>query len=232
MNKPRIFVAVALGVLFIALPSISPMDGINPADAAAPLQLIATADQGQPSSNSSEPSTVALHDATPEFTERVEWALGRFEAAGLALPPLDITFHNTANGCHGHTGYFQLDSGVADIEVCMPTRHIILHELAHAWAAVTVSGATRADLLRYWDLDSWNDQGVEWNQRAGERAADTIAFALNGIPSDPQDSLLEYLCGFELLTGHPLPGPDIEETVASSAEVRIDYPCAVHTGDA
>ncbi|MDH5504448.1 MAG: hypothetical protein OEY98_10530, partial [Acidimicrobiia bacterium] len=167
------------------------MDGINPADAAAPLQPIATADHGQPAGNSSEPSTVALHDATPELTERVEWALGRFEAAGLALPPLDITFHATVNGCHGHTGYFQLEAGIADIEVCMPTRHIILHELAHAWAAVTLTSATRADLLRYWELDNWNDQGVEWNLRAGERVADTIAFALNSIPSDPQASLLK-----------------------------------------
>lgn len=107
----------------------------------------------------------------------------------------------------------------------MPTRHIILHELAHAWAAVTVTDATRAEVLRYWGLETWNDQDVTWNLRAGERAADTIAFALNSIPSDPRDSLLKYLCGYPLLTGYPLPGPGMESIATDAAATRVESRC-------
>lgn len=224
--KPSILLAVAIGVLSIALPSTAPVARTNAANAAAPVQPTARVDQLQSSGDWSEPPALALHDTTPELTERVKWALDRFEAADLALPPLEITFHATANGCHGHTGYFQLDSGVADIEVCMPTRHIILHELAHAWAAVAVSDTTRAEVLRYWELDNWNDQAANWNLRAGERAADTIAFALNGIPSDPQDSLRKYLCGYPLLTGQPLPGPDMKAIGTDAAVSQVEYRCA------
>jgi hypothetical protein len=214
--KTRTFLVLASGVLSVALPNTSPVGTTSPADAAALLQPapnggFSWVEQGQAPDDLAQPPTVALHDATPELMERVEWALNRFAAAGLVLPPLDITFHVTGASCHGYTGYFEVNSGVADIEVCMPTRHIILHELAHAWAAVTVSDANRAEVLGYWGLETWNDQDVEWSLRGSEKAADTIAFALNDIPSHPRDALLEYLCGYRLLTGHPLPGSGMDE---------------------
>ena len=148
---------------------------------------------------------LALHDATPELANRLEWALGRFAAAELPLPPLDITFHTGGDGCNGHTGYFRSVSGVAVIDVCMPTKHIILHELAHAWAFQAVSAESQAEFLDYWGLTAWNAPDVDWGELAGEKAADTIAFALGDLPADPRDSLRQYLDGYELLTGTEFP---------------------------
>ena len=155
--------------------------------------------------------TVALHDATPELAARVEWALGRFAAAGLHLPPLDISFHESGGGCHGHPGYFRNVSGLAVIDVCMPTKHMILHELAHAWAFWAVSAETQVEFLRHWDLSTWNADDVEWGERGGEKAADTIAFALGDLPSNPRDNLLGYLCSYTLLTAKELPDSDLAE---------------------
>jgi len=156
-----------------------------------------------------EPGAVVVHGAASDLRARLKSALDRFATAGLTLPPLDITFHNGRAGCGGHPGLFEVAEGVSDIEVCNPTNHIVLHELAHAWVARNVNQATKEALTQYWGLATWNDQEVDWGLRANERAADAIAFALGDLPKHPEPSLVEFLCSYSLVTGHAPPRPAI-----------------------
>ncbi len=162
-----------------------------------------------PEPASAKPGLV-VNQADTVLTERLDWALGRFSDVGLQLPPLDVTFHNSAHGCEGHTGLYRSIAGIADIEICMPTEHIVLHELAHAWVETILDDDRRSIWMDYWGLDTWNRQDVDWSRRGNEKAADAIAYALGRIPANPHDSLLEYLCGYPLLTGNPLPGAAAE----------------------
>ena len=135
----------------------------------------------------------------------LEWALDRFEEAGLELPPFVMTFHDGAGPCHGNTGWYQQRGGVAHIEICSPTNHIILHELAHAWEGASVSQDVRDDFASHWSVDNWNDHEAAWADRGTERAADTIAYVLAGVPDEPTDQLMRFVCGYSLLTGMELP---------------------------
>lgn len=149
------------------------------------------------------PEALVVSGASPELERRTQDALERFASAGLTLPPLDIAFHDGNWGCDGHRGLFRSVGGVADIEICTTTRHVILHELAHAWVAEHIDPETRAALTAYWSLETWNDQEVERGLRANERAADAVAFGLGDLPTSLTQSLVDYLCGYTLLTNRP-----------------------------
>ena len=157
------------------------------------------------SSTPPAPPSVVIHGATTEQRDRVAWALKRFEDENLPLPALDISFHKTRSGCNDNTGLVRSVEGVADIEICMPTKHILLHELAHAWAWGAVSKETRAVFAEYWELETWNDHAVDWKKRATEKAADTVAFALSDPPTHHSPTLQRFFCGYPHLVGQPLP---------------------------
>lgn len=187
----------------------NPRSTIRPALLAVSVWLVVAGAGFPPQSSTGLTSPqVSLHGATPDQQDRIEWALEEFEAANLALPGLDITFHDTRAGCDDNTGLVRSVDGVADIEICMPTRHIILHELAHAWAWQAVSDETRAAFTEYWGLNTWNDHNADWKARATEKAADTIAFTLSGPPANPSATLQLFFCAYPLLTGDPLPFAD------------------------
>lgn len=147
---------------------------------------------------------VVIRDANEVQLEQVAWALDRFEEAGLQLPPIELTFHDGAGPCEGHPGYYR-PGEVARIDICSSTNHVILHELAHAWEGASVTAEVRNRFADHWDVDNWNDHSAAWHERGIERAADTIAFVLDGVPDHPSDTLLGFVCSYTLLTGLPLP---------------------------
>jgi len=149
---------------------------------------------------------------TPAQQEMARWAIGRFGAAGLSLPSLEIRFHPTPNGCGGRLGGYA--DGTADlcgVHVNLMSRRTLLHEMAHGWVGSTVSAGLRARFLRLRQLESWNDQSLDWDERGTEHAADIISWALcdqgTGIhlPSIPRNAPDQLADGYELLTGRPLP---------------------------
>ena len=151
-------------------------------------------------------SQPAVHDASLEQRERLNWAVGRFTDMGFALPALDVTFHNDRADCHGFNGTYQLEGEIAVINICVTKRHTILHELGHAWEARAVTDETREEFMRYRGLTSWNDEDVDWDERGIEQAAVTIAMVLkwqSGSTGNPE--FVERLCSYEVLTGNPLP---------------------------
>jgi hypothetical protein len=147
--------------------------------------------------------TVVIRDANEAQLEQVAWALGRFEEAGLQLPPIELTFHDGAGPCEGHPGLYR-PGDVARIEICSSRNHVILHELAHAWEGASVTTEVRNRFADHWDLDNWNDHSAAWHERGIERAADTIAYVLDGVPAHPSDQLLQFVCSYTLLTGKRL----------------------------
>jgi hypothetical protein len=156
---------------------------------------------------------VRLEDPTPARTELVEWAVARYEAAGLELPTVDLRFHDSDAGCHGNVGW----TDGFDVELCTrlameagPQR-IVLHELAHAWCNANLDDAGREAFDRFRGSPSWNGSTSSWKARGTEQAAEIVAWGLGDgtmLPLIDGDVSPEGLAAaFELLTGRaPLHG--------------------------
>jgi hypothetical protein len=90
-------------------------------------------------------------------------------------------------------------------------RDALLHEMGHAWVNENVSAEVREGFMRMRGLTVWNDQGVIWDERGFEHAAETLAWALGHrflAPGIPGHGPVELTAAFELLTGGlPLPHP-------------------------
>lgn len=159
---------------------------------------------------------VRLEDPTLARTELVEWAVGRYQAAGLQLPSIDLRFHETDAGCNGNVGW----TDGYDVELCTrlameagPQR-IALHELAHAWCNANLDDADREAFDRFRDSSSWNGSTSSWKARGTEQAAEIIAWGLGDgtmLPLIEGDVSPNGLAAaFELLTGRaPLHGPSV-----------------------
>ena len=132
---------------------------------------------------------------TPENTERVETALGRFETAGWPLDNLEIRTLDT-EGCDGHAGVHFMEDDHHVIEVCADTDWVLYHELGHVWSALYLDDAGRRAWVELRGLDSWSD--APYDERGTEHAANIIAFGLtdrfhapgSNLPND-KDSLVE-----------------------------------------
>ena len=118
--------------------------------------------------------------------EVIEWAMGRFEAAGLDLPSLDFHFYPyepTLEACQGHGGYHRVRGDRHQLDICAvglrSRRQLTLHELAHAWAYRQLDEADRRAFVEHRHLDGWADGHLEWEDRGTEHAAEVIAWGLN-----------------------------------------------------
>ena len=59
----------------------------------------------------------------------------------------------------------------------------MLHELAHAWAQITLTEADEEAFLELRGLDSWDGPGQSWKELGREHAAEVIAWALLDEPN-------------------------------------------------
>jgi hypothetical protein len=151
-----------------------------------------------------------VHYASLDQTEMLRWGVDRFTEAGLDLPILDVTFHRDVSACGGFLGLYRTRGEAAVIDICHTRRHVILHELAHAWETQEATDQTRERFMAYRGLMTWADPDVAWEERGVEQAAETITLVLNWRSySGPIDQpvVVHKLCGYEILTGRPLPDP-------------------------
>jgi hypothetical protein len=149
---------------------------------------------------------------SPGQQAMARWAIGRFEAAGLSLPSVEIRFHPTPKGCNGRLGFYSDSAAdLCGVHVNLMARRTLLHEMAHGWVESTVSADLKARFLRLRQLESWNDHGVDWEERGTEHAAEIISWAIcdqgtgTNLPSVPRNGLDQLADAYELLTGRPLP---------------------------
>jgi hypothetical protein len=97
-----------------------------------------------------EPSVVMV-DMPDHLREMAEWAVDLFEQADLDLPRVRFVHHMGATEpCLGRAGMHRMVDGVSVVEICAteadrPTRVMILHETAHAWAAHDLTTERKSD---------------------------------------------------------------------------------------
>lgn len=206
-------VALSLTLLLAGTTALQGMAGgpSAPASPSLPTVSAITAPATQPLDRRPEPVPAAR---SPHQQTMEAWALGRFQEAGLLLPPLGIHFHPHPKDCGGFPGYFAGQENAWSIEMCSPSPFVLLHELGHAWVAHNLTDAEREAFRMARRLPTWLDPAIPWHHRASEHAADLIAWGLSAEPpsltTDPGD-FDELARAFQALTGaEPLvehPGP-------------------------
>jgi hypothetical protein len=179
--------------------------------------LLSLAGQASPMSRGAgqvEQPRITLSNRTTndQPVEIVDWSLERYEAAGLQLPDIDVTFYSwepSMAACSGHGGMWTFDQDKHSIDVCavgVPSRRrMLLHEFAHAWTHVNLTNSDREAFLGQRGLGTWNDADTAWEHRGAEQAAEVMNWGLY-MYCDPQhmvdgEDAASLTAAFELLTG-------------------------------
>jgi hypothetical protein len=140
----------------------------------------------------------------------VEWAIKRYRAAGLAVPPVEIDFHSAGGEapCSEGGGFYR--DGRIDlctgISVNAFARKVTLHEMAHLWADRNMSAEDERAFLELRGLRTWNDWHIPWAERGSEQVAEIISWGIGeGLftPLIPDNSPEELAAAFTVLTGQP-----------------------------
>lgn len=153
-----------------------------------------------------DPHVPIVNSDDEALVELAEWALERYETAGLELPALDIFFHPDREPCKENRGIFNGD--LMRVDVCVDEPLVILHELAHAWTHVHIEPVEEAAFVTAGGFESWNDPETAWSDRGMEDAAETIAWALLEHPIQMPTSggpIAERNAAYRLLTGSDAP---------------------------
>ena len=148
---------------------------------------------------------VVVFAQDPAQRRLAEWAVARFERAGLDPPTVEIHFHRGSSGCGGHLGYAQIGRvDVCTVLVNEMARRNLLHEMGHIWIDQNVSQMVREGFLGLRHLSTWNASTADWDERGYEQGAEIMAWALGTrlltaqIPGNDPGQLE---AGFDLLTG-------------------------------
>ncbi len=131
-----------------------------------------------------EPTPV---EPTAAEIELIQWARGRFAAASLSFPDVDISFHRDSAPCRGNLGtYYPGDQ--PRVAVCRThddpalerrfREWALLHELGHAWIQTNLDSAARERFVELRGAESWADRDLEWFDRGVEQAAEIMAWGL------------------------------------------------------
>jgi hypothetical protein len=150
-------------------------------------------------------SGVLVVSEDPAQQELAQWAVARFERAGLDAPTVQIRFHADRAGCGGHLGYARdgrID--VCTVLVNEMARRNLLHEMSHIWIDQNFPDRRREQFLDLRGLSSWNSSTDPWQERGYEQAAETMAWALGDrilSAQIPDNEPAQLAAAFELLTG-------------------------------
>ena len=161
-----------------------------------------------PATATSPHATTTVHGGSASDRALLEEAVARFHSAGLALPDLDVTFHDDEDACRGHDGWFTTATSPWSVRICSDLRFVATHELAHAWIDAHVDPPTEQALLRATGLEHWRGSEVPWEERGVERTAFVIQQVLMSPGGPLTDTWAERLSLFELATGGPVPDRD------------------------
>ena len=149
--------------------------------------------------------SVVVFSEDPAQQQLAEWAVARFERAGLDPPTVEIHFHRGSSGCGGHLGYAQIGRvDVCTVLVNEMSRRNLLHEMGHIWIDQNVSRAERDRFLEFRGLRTWNASTADWGYRGYEQGAEILAWALGDrtlTAQIPDNDPIQLAAGFELLTG-------------------------------
>ena len=96
-----------------------------------------------------------IHTENQDQHEMVIWALGRYEQAGLELPPIEIHIHTDRSECGGLNGSLSDQGGRGYLIHSCGNEYTLLHELAHAWDLHNPDEAARNELLEIAQASTW-----------------------------------------------------------------------------
>ena len=148
---------------------------------------------------------VVVFAQDPAQRRLAEWAVARFERAGLDPPTVEIHFHGSSSGCGGHLGYAQTGRvDVCTVLVNEMARRNLLHEMGHIWIDQNVSPAERDRFLEFRGLGTWNASTADWDDRGYEQGAEIMAWALGDrilTAQIPDNDPAQLGVAFEILTG-------------------------------
>ena len=153
-----------------------------------------------------------IDEPTLSERETITWAVGRFAAAGLELPDLDVRFPVY---CKGKGAIYHI--GESSVDFCRVNKKNVLHEFAHAWDD-TSGDVDREGFLELRGLDIWfGGLDVPCEEQGSEHLAIVIAWGLmepgtrsaHGLPHNSDAELHE---AFEFLTDST-PGEPVDEAI-------------------
>ena len=159
------------------------------------------------------PSTITLHGADPGWIAGIEADMSAFVRAGLGAPVVDVHVwdRDRTEQCRGYAGLFAPTGDRLRVDLCVDfhdtdlganLRHkLVLHELAHAWVHANVDDPTRKAFMNLRGAEAWNDPEISHYARGTELAANVVMNLLH--PEGPSNE--QHGCGYELLTGQPVP---------------------------
>ncbi|MGI9606065.1 MAG: hypothetical protein ACR2P0_08005 [Acidimicrobiales bacterium] len=151
--------------------------------------------------------TFGTHGADAELERIIEDVTDMYEAAGLGLPPLNIHVHPNTDACNGAPGLYSKGGDPHRVDLCIPSRALVVHELAHAWEYHNVDDETRAAFMAETGASEWNSYELPHPARGVEQFAHAIEWGLK--PDAIQPMLMAHfgdkLDLFELATGMPSP---------------------------
>jgi hypothetical protein len=167
---------------------------------------------GSDAGAATETPAVEVRGADDADTELIDWALGRFDLAGLELPDTIVTVHDDPAGCSGNSGLFR-HGEPAEVHLCIPAERparvrklIALHELGHAWAETHTDETTRRAFLEERGIDAWQDHSQPPHFWGAEHAAEAISWALMDEPVRIiriyDASPARLTTAYQILTGH------------------------------
>ena len=129
-------------------------------------------------------ASITIDAPSAAWTERIEWGIDRFRAAGLQLPSTVVAVHTDGAPCDGNSGLF-VHGDPAEVHICTPrpadtraARLITLHELAHAWAETQLGADDRAELLALRGLSAWVDPDLPPHEWGAEHVAEVVSWGL------------------------------------------------------
>lgn len=167
---------------------------------------------------SDEAMAVEMVDMPVDLREIADWAVDLFDEAGLDLPPIRFVHHGgTMEPCRGRAGTHREIEGVSVIDICAveasrPTRVMVLHETAHAWASGALTPERKAAFQELRGWTHWRDyEAAPWHENGTEQAAEIMVWGLIDEPLRMariyQVSCVELEAGYQVLTGaDPLHG--------------------------
>ena len=173
---------------------------------------------------------VTIEAQEPGQQQMAEWAIGRYDDAGLDLPQILIRFAGQdVSGCDGAPGRTYLDHDPIEVRICWNSEFVLLHELAHVWEAHNVAAAKQGPFMALRDgVTSWAGPDLAWSEQGREHAANVIAWGLledpypisRTYPNDPES----LVAAFQFITdtdplhdgGTPIQPPDRSLTAGRS----------------
>jgi hypothetical protein len=174
---------------------------------------IASADvDEQPNPAPTSPARPALEliDLSADQAASVRRVVGLFELANLRLPPLLVRSGQDGDECGQHLGFQRQHDTWSEIVLCKSgsagfERSLIVHELAHAWAAFELSDTAKAAFQQLRGWEHWHDyENAAWRDNGTEQAAEVISWGIYDLVATiaiDHDGCTDLADSYRALTG-------------------------------